>query len=167
MYLRSVVLAATIGFAGTALAEEMKPEEARHFVAGKLFSFTCFEGTNGAGRIFADGSVVGTVQLAGRGPIRYANFPAGTIRVSSDSICASVKGIPFQPCFNVMKTDPVSFRGSLSGFGFAYCDFSRRNPRSHIVRAASNAPRSLAPPIIANAGPKSVQSAVILRKSQD
>ena len=34
---------------------------------GKLFSYTCFDGTVGMGRIFADGSVVGTIRLGGRG----------------------------------------------------------------------------------------------------
>ena len=31
-----------------AFAEELKPEEARRFIAGKLFAFNCFEGTRGA-----------------------------------------------------------------------------------------------------------------------
>ncbi len=166
MYLRSVALVATIGIAGTALAEDLKPEEARRFVAGKLFSYTCFEGTNGAGRIYSDGSVAGTIQIGGRGPVRYVTLPSGTIRISTESICASVRGVPFQPCFNVAKTDPVSFRGSLSGFGFAYCNFTRRNPRTHLVRAASRVERA-DPVTTGSAGPKPVQSAVILRRSQD
>jgi hypothetical protein len=37
------------------------PEQARAFVVGKVFSYTCFEGTSGVGRIFPDGSVVGTI----------------------------------------------------------------------------------------------------------
>jgi hypothetical protein len=176
MYLRSMALAATIGIAGTAFAEELKPEEARRFVAGKLFSYTCFEGTNGSGRIFADGSVAGTIQLGGQGPVRYAQLPPGTIRVSTESICASVRGVPFNPCFNVDKTDAMSFRGSLSGFGFAYCNFTRRNPRGHMVRAAATTePMSIDPATTGSvpaasgrAAAKPVHSsAVILRKSQD
>src|SRR6266480_7801738 len=46
-----------------AVAGEMRAEEARQFVADKLFSFTCFEGTSGEGRVHADGSV-------GGGPLR-------------------------------------------------------------------------------------------------
>jgi len=42
-----------------AVAGEMRAEEARQFVADKLFSFTCFEGTSGEGRVHADGSVGG------------------------------------------------------------------------------------------------------------
>ncbi len=167
MYLlRSVALVAALGIAATALAEELKPEEARRFVAGKLFSYTCFEGTNGAGRIYADGSVAGTIQLGGKGPVHFVTLPSGTIRISPESICASVRGVPFQPCFNVVKTDPVSFRGSLSGFGFAYCNFSRRNPRGHLVRATSRIERA-DPGTTGSAGPKPIQSAVILRRSQD
>lgn len=169
MYLRSVALAAVIGIAGTALAEDMKPDEAKRFVAGKLFSYTCFEGTNGSGRIYADGSVSGTIQFGGAGPVRYVTLPTGTIRVGSESICASLRGVPFEPCFNVAKTDQMSFRGSLSGFGFAYCNFTRRNPRGHVVRASAD--RALTPEpattgSVASA-PKPLQSAIILRRSQD
>ena len=34
--------------------------------------------------------------------------------------------MPFEPCFNLDKTNDKSFRGSVSGMGFAYCDFTRR-----------------------------------------
>ena len=34
--------------------------------------------------------------------------------------------MPFQPCFNLLKTSNRSFRGSVSGLGFAACDFNRR-----------------------------------------
>ena len=56
------------------------------------------------------------------------------------AICASVHGIPMQPCFNVTKTSEHSFRGAISGLGFAYCDFVRRNPR---LRIANDSPRVL------------------------
>jgi len=115
-----------------ALAGELKPEEAKHFIAGKYFSYTCFEGTSGAGRINADGSVVGTIQVRGSGPTRLIALPTNTIRVRPDSICASLRGMPFEPCFTVVQTDAKSFRGSLSALNFAYCDFTRRNPRLEI-----------------------------------
>ena len=38
-----------------ALAGTMTAEEARRFVAGKVFAFTCVDGTRGAGRILARG----------------------------------------------------------------------------------------------------------------
>ena len=47
---------------------------------------------------------------------------------------SSMRGMPFDPCFNLDKTDAQSFRGSISGLGFAYCDFTRRNNRPNIVR---------------------------------
>jgi hypothetical protein len=34
--------------------------------------------------------------------------------------------MPFEPCFNLNKMDDRSFRGAVSGMGFAYCDFTRR-----------------------------------------
>jgi hypothetical protein len=126
-----------------AQAGELRPEEAKRFVAGKLFAYTCFEGTKGLGRIFADGSVHGTIQIRGSGPVRLMSLPAGTVRVQPDSICASVRGMPFTPCFAVNQLDSRSFRGSVSGLGFAYCDFSQHNPRAQIITRASSPPRSM------------------------
>jgi hypothetical protein len=120
-----------------AFAGEMGPEEARRFVTGKLFAYTCFDGTSGAGRIFADGSVAGTIRMRGQGPVRYAMLPPGTLRVKSDAVCASLKGIPFEPCFNLVKTDSNTFRGSVRGMNFAYCTFTKRNPRTNVARAAA------------------------------
>jgi hypothetical protein len=122
-----------------AAAAELKPDEARRFIAGKLFSYTCFDGTRGAGRIFADGSVVGTMQV-NSGRVRFVALPAGTIRLTSDSICASLPRALFQPCFNVEKTSANSFRGSLRAFSFAYCDFVRHNPRLDLARSEPVAP---------------------------
>jgi hypothetical protein len=96
-------------------------------VVGKLFNYHCFEGTRGAGRITENGGVAGTIQFRGNGATRYAVLPANTLHVIGDRVCASVKGVPFQPCFNVIKTSANSFRGSVSGLGFAYCDFVRRD----------------------------------------
>lgn len=111
---------------------ELKPEEAKKFVAGKYFSYTCFDGTIGSGRINADGSVFGSIQIRGTGPLRLVALPTGTVRVQPDSICASLRGMPFEPCFKVDQTDAKSFRGSLTALNFAYCDFTRRNPRLEV-----------------------------------
>lgn len=133
-----------------AYSEQLRPEEARKFIAGKLFAFNCFEGTRGAGRIFADGSVSGSVQFQGQGPMRNVRLPPGSLMVKTDAYCTSMPGLPFQPCFNVLKTDQASFRGSISGLGFAYCDFSRKSGRVELatttrsrgsVRAAAAAPK--------------------------
>lgn len=123
------VVAGLFAALAPAAAGELRPEEAKKFIAGKYFSYTCFDGTSGAGRIDADGSVVGTMQPRGAPRSRVIALPSGTIRVQPDSICASVRGMPFEPCFTIVQTDPNSFRGSLSPpFTFAYCDFTRRNP---------------------------------------
>jgi hypothetical protein len=53
--------------------------------------------------------------------------------------------MPFEPCFNLNKYDEVSFRGSVSGLGFAYCDFHRQgNARTFLTRMIHK-PRSLHP----------------------
>ena len=126
-------------------AGQMTPEEARQFIAGKYFAFTCFDGSKGGGRIQSDGSVMGTIQFGGTGPVRLARLPTNTIRVGSTQVCASLKGMPFEPCFNLDKTDEVSFRGSVSGMGFAYCDF-RKHGNSILVARARTRPRSLHAP---------------------
>jgi hypothetical protein len=120
-----------------AIAGEMKAEEARRFVIGKLFSFTCFEGSSGAGRIFNDGSVAGVVRFQGSGPARYVSLPAGTLRVKGESVCASLRGMAFEPCFSLEQTDPRSFRGSISGLGFASCQFTRRGGRAELVHTSA------------------------------
>jgi hypothetical protein len=134
MSVRVVTIAAILLVAGPALAETLGVEAARRFVVGKTFAYNCFDGTRGAGRIYSDLSVAGTVQIRGNGPVRFVQLPPGTLKVKGESVCASVRGIPFEPCFNVDRTDPQSFRGSVSGLSFAYCDFTRRLPRTPSVR---------------------------------
>jgi hypothetical protein len=146
----SVLTAGLLGLGGIAAAEELGPEQARAFVVGKLFAYTCFEGTTGMGRILSDGSVVGTIRIRGQGETRFAALPAGTIRIDGQSMCAHLAGLPFTPCFRVEKIDYRSFRGSLSGLGFAYCDFYQRNPRGHLVNSGLDA-TSATP--VANARP--------------
>jgi hypothetical protein len=125
--LRYGALIAVAFAACPANAQQMSAAEARSFVVGKLFSYQCFEGTRGAGRIMDNGGVAGTIQFRGGGATRYAVLPQNSVRVVGDRVCAQVKGVPFQPCFNLIKTGSNSFRGSVSGLGFAYCDFVRRD----------------------------------------
>jgi hypothetical protein len=134
------ILGAAIAGTGLAVAEDLGPEQARSFVVGKLFSYTCFEGTTGSGRIFSDGSVVGTIRIRGEGPPRFAALPAGTIKVDGGSMCAHLAGMPITPCFRVQRIDYRSFRGSLSGLGFAYCDFYQHNLRTQMTSAPSERP---------------------------
>jgi hypothetical protein len=117
-----------------ARAEELRATDARHFIAGKHFAYRCFDGTIGHGRIYADGSVAGYIQVGGSGPRRYVVLPTGTLRVRGDQYCASLRGIPFEPCFNLNRTSAISFRGSVSGLGFAYCDFQKGSARADLHR---------------------------------
>ena len=126
MIARFAIVVAALLAAGSAHAESLTADAARRFVTGKLFAFNCFDGSRGAGRIYGDGSVIGTIQFRGAGPVRSVWLPAGTLRVRGESVCASVQGMPFEPCFNLERMDERSFRGSVSGLGFAYCDFTRR-----------------------------------------
>jgi hypothetical protein len=129
-----------------ALAAQMNAEEARRFVAGKVFAFTCFDGTRGAGRVLEDGGAAGAVQFSGAGPIHHMRLPGNTLQVRGEAVCASIKGLPFEPCFNLEKKDEVTFRGSVSGMGFAYCDFHHQGAAQMLLARAVARPRSLHPP---------------------
>ena len=124
----------------------MSGEEARKFVSGKVFAFTCFDGTRGAGRILDDGGAAGAVQFSGSGPVRHIRLPGNTLQVRGQAVCASIKGIPFEPCFNLDKKDERNFRGSVSGMGFAYCDFRHQGAAQMMMARAASRPRSLKPP---------------------
>jgi hypothetical protein len=140
------VLAAGAMVAPALAGQVMTGEEARRFVSGKVFSFTCFDGTRGAGRVLDDGGAAGAVQFSGSGPVRHVRLPGNTLQVRGQAVCASIKGIPFEPCFNLDKKDEVSFRGSVSGMGFAYCDFHHQGAAQMLMARAVIHPRSLAPP---------------------
>src|ERR1700728_3761386 len=94
------VLGAGLFATSLALAEDLNPDQARAFVVGRMFSYIGFEGTAGTGRIFAA-------------------LPAGTTGVEGTSMCAHLPGLIITPCFRVQKLSHRSFRGSVSGLGFA------------------------------------------------
>jgi hypothetical protein len=125
----------------------MNADEARRFVAGRVFAFTCFDGTRGAGRIFDDGGAGGSVQFSGAGPVKRMRLPGNTIQVRGQAVCASLKGIPFEPCFNLVKTDERSFQGSVSGMGFAYCNFRHQGAAQMLMARSVARPRSLHAPM--------------------
>jgi hypothetical protein len=106
-----------------AVAESLNADEARAFV-GKLFAFNCFDGSRGAGRIHGDGSVVGTIQFQGVGPVEWVSLPSGTLNIEGEGVCASLDRLAIEPCFKLDRMDDHRFRGSISGLDFAYCDFT-------------------------------------------
>src|SRR5690349_3987737 len=143
MLARFVVGAVTAGAViAPAMAGMMNADEARKFVAGKVFAFTCFDGTRGAGRILDDMGAAGAVQFSGSGPVRHLRLPGNTLQVRGQAVCASIKGIPFEPCFNLDKRDDRSFRGSVSGMGFAYCDFRHQGASQMLMARSVARPRS-------------------------
>ena len=73
-------------------------------------------------------------------------LPGNTLQIRGQAVCASIKGIPFEPCFNLDKKDERSFRGSVSGMGFAYCDFHHQGAAQMLMARAVAHPRSLRPP---------------------
>jgi hypothetical protein len=128
-----------------ALAGMMNADEARKFVAGKVFAFSCFDGTRGAGRVLDDLGAAGSIQFSGSGPVRHVRLPGNTLQIRGQAVCASIKGLPFEPCFNLDKRDDRTFRGSVSGMGFAYCDFRHQGAAQMLMARAVARPRSLHP----------------------
>jgi hypothetical protein len=125
MMARFAALVVSFLATGPALAQTMNAEAARRFVTGKLFAFRCVDGSGGSGRIYADGSVIGKIQSNGSEPERPVWLPPGTLRVQGNLVCASLKGLSFEPCFNLTRTGERSFRGSVNGMDLiAYCDFT-------------------------------------------
>ena len=160
MLARLVLGAVTAGaMVVPAFAGSMNADEARRFVAGKVFAFTCFDGTRGAGRILDDLGAAGSIQFSGSGPIRHVRLPGNTLQIRGQSVCASLKGIPFEPCFNLDKQDDRSFRGSVSGMGFAYCDFHHQGGQQMLMARAAARPLArsemIARPITMPAAPVS------------
>ena len=139
------LVAAVPAFAG----EQMTAQEARRFVVGKVFSYDCFEGTRGQGRVLANGAVVGSIQFQGAGRTRYAALPAGTLQVKGERVCATLRGLPFEPCFKLEKTADDAFVGSISGLGFASCTFKQRGARVAQSRANKDTPVALRPSLAA------------------
>ena len=84
-----------------AAAEEMSFEQAHHFAIGKLFAVSCFDGTRAMGRIYSDGSVIGTVQFRATGPERSGWLPAGTLKVKGEAVCAFTQWIALRALLRV------------------------------------------------------------------
>ena len=80
MIARYAIVIVALLASGSAFAESLDAEAALRFVVDKLFAFTCFDGSRGTGRFYGDGSVIGTVQLRGSGPVRSLWLPAGTLK---------------------------------------------------------------------------------------
>jgi hypothetical protein len=143
-----------------AVAGMMNADEARRFVSGKVFAFTCFDGTRGAGRILDDMGAAGSIQFSGSGQIRHVRLPGNTLQVRGQSVCASLKGLPFEPCFNLDKRDESTFRGSVSGMGFAYCEFHHQGAAQMLMARAVARPRSLHPTRSADASRTEISARV-------
>src|SRR5258705_3077404 len=99
MLVRFVLGAVTAGavIAPALAGQMMNADEARRFVAGKMFAFTCFDGTRGAGRIFEDGGAAGAGQFSRSGPARHLRRPGNTLQGRGQSVCALSRGRLFYP----------------------------------------------------------------------
>lgn len=162
MLARLVLGAVTAGaMVMPALAGMMNADEARKFVAGKVFAFNCFDGTRGTGRVLDDLGAAGSIQFSGAGPVRHVRLPGNTLQIRGQAVCASIKGLPFEPCFNLDKRDERTFRGSVSGMGFAYCEFRHQGAQQMLMARSVARPRSLHAPQTrsADASPRAEVSA--------
>jgi len=76
-------------------------------------------------------------QFSGSGPVRPYPVARQYASGRGQAVCASIKGIPFEPCFNLDKKDERNFRGSVSGMGFAYCDFRHQGAAQMMMARAA------------------------------
>ncbi len=129
MLYRVLVMCACFVGVVSASAEELAPEQARAFVAGKLFAYTCFDGTARDGPYLPGWFRGRDHSTAGQQGSALCGVAAGHHQGDPNLDVRTSKGLPIEPCFRVQKLDVRSFRGSLSGLGFAYRDFHQRNPR--------------------------------------
>src|SRR5258705_1629447 len=107
MLARFVLGAVTAGavIAPALAGQMMNADEARRFVAGKVFAFTCFDGTRGAGRIFEDGGAAGAAQFSVSRPVRHMSLPRTTLHGPGPTVSAPIHGLPFEPCVPLGKQD--------------------------------------------------------------
>ena len=124
MVARHAVAVVTLLSFSPALAENLDAEAARRFIVGKLFAFTCADGSRGVARVYDDGSVIGTIQFHGSEQPRPVWLPAETLKLTGETVCASLNRTEL--CFALSKTSDQSFRASVTGLDFAYCDFTER-----------------------------------------
>src|SRR5258708_18925726 len=115
MIARFAVVVATLLAASLACAETLSPDAARRFVAGKLFAFNCFDGSRGAGRIYGDGSVIGTIQFRGAGPVRAVWLPAGAPRGRGGAGGGPPQGAGLRPRLSFRKTGGRASPGPPGG----------------------------------------------------
>ncbi|MBS7544459.1 hypothetical protein [Ancylobacter oerskovii] len=135
----AALAAGAAGMSSVASAETLSPQAAERFVMGRTFSYSCYEGTVGSGRVLKDGSVAGTIQVRGKGNARYVTLPPGTVRATPEKVCAKLKGVAYQPCFELEKTAADSFRGNLAGFDQMWCEFKRGGSgRTRLVERSRN-----------------------------
>src|SRR5262249_16666143 len=126
---REIGLLVGLVMALPAVAGEMTASEGRNFVTEKLFSYSCFDGTRGGARVHLDGSVDGSIKVRGAGQTELGTMPAPTPRVDGERVCGSLPDSIMQPCFYLERMSADTFRGSISGLSFAYCDFTRFEER--------------------------------------
>jgi hypothetical protein len=110
-----VVLTLLLSFS-PALAEDLDAEAARRFIVGKLFAFTCADGSRGVARVYDDGSVIGTIQFHGSEQPRPVWLPAETLNLTGETVCASLNRTEL--CFALSKTSDQSFRDLGYGVRF-------------------------------------------------
>ena len=114
----------------------MNADEARRFVAGKVFAFACFDGTRGAGRIFEDGGAAGAVQFSA--PVRCATcaFPAIRSR-SAASPSALDQGTSVRAVLQPRQARRAQLPRIGLGHGFRVLRFPSSRRRADAASASS------------------------------
>ena len=116
MIMRVAIVVASLLATAPAMAQSMSAEAAQRFVAGKLFAFSCIDGSRGLAQVHNDGSVMGTIQVSGSGPVKSVGLPPGTFKVKGDAICAKLKGLSLSRASISARPASKAFGGRSRGW---------------------------------------------------
>ena len=119
MWIRNLATITVIIAASPALPiERLTPEEARAFIIGKWWEFTCpLVAPSGEGRVFEDGSADVRTDLFAWKLLLKPHYPAGTIDVQTLCVTGPLATLlpkSMKPCFTVEKIDDRSFQGRIT-----------------------------------------------------
>ena len=81
------LIVGAMALSAPATAGEMTLEQARDFVVGKTFAYTCFDGSRGAGRINGDGSRSRYERTVSGASCTFRHTSNGTMVTGAPQIC--------------------------------------------------------------------------------
>ena len=120
MIARYVILIVSLLAAGPALAESLNADAARVSSSASYSRSIVSMARAAPAASTATARSSAPSSSRARDQSNSVQLPAGTLKMKGEAVCASLKGIAIEPCFDLNRTDDQSFRGSVSGLRVAY-----------------------------------------------